>query len=176
MWRRTIGQVVLAVLVAVAAAGCGSSDQDGSAGAPASTAAPATTTTTPPATASSSSTTTASVAAARCSNGVLLEAAQQALRESGSTVTIASVTVARCRNGYALLSAHPASGNVESPNVFLVWRRPPRPGRRWILAPALTVPAPPSDRNSPQPAKPWATPYQARRQLLANSRRRENLR
>jgi len=121
MWRRTIGQVVLAVLVAVAAAGCGSSDQDGSAGAPASTAAPATTTTTPPATASSSST-TASVAAARCSNGVLLEAAQQALRESGSTVTIASVTVARCRNGYALLSAHPAAGNVEAPNVFLVWR------------------------------------------------------
>jgi hypothetical protein len=91
-------------------------------GAPASTAAPVTTTTTPPATASSSSTTTASAAAARCSNGVLLEAAQQALRESGSTVTIASVTVARCRNGYALLSAHPAAGNVEAPNVFLVWR------------------------------------------------------
>jgi hypothetical protein len=121
MWRRTMGLLVLAVLVAEAAAGCGSSGQDGSAGAPASTAAPATTTT-PPATASSSSTTTASAAAARCSNGVLLEAAQQALRESGSTVTIASVTVARCRNGYALLSAHPAAGNVEAPNVFLVWR------------------------------------------------------
>jgi hypothetical protein len=35
---------------------------------------------------------------------------------------MASVTVTRCRNGYALLSAHPASGNVEAPNVFLVWR------------------------------------------------------
>lgn len=120
MWRRTMGLLILAVLMAVAAAGCGSSGQDGSAGAPASTTAPATTT--PPATAASSSTTTASAAAARCSNGVLLEAAQQALRESGSTVTIASVTVARCRNGYALLSAHPAAGNVEAPNVFLVWR------------------------------------------------------
>ena len=114
MWRTTMGLLVLAVLVAVAAAGCGSSGQDGSAAAPTSTAAPAT--------ASSSSTTTASAAAARCSNGVLLKAAQQALRESGSTVTIASVTVARCRNGYALLSAHPAAGNMESPNVFLVWR------------------------------------------------------
>jgi hypothetical protein len=124
MWRRTMGLLILAVLVTVAAAGCGSLGQDGSAAAPASTAAPVTTTTTPPATASSSSssTTTASAAAARCSNGVLLKAAQQALRESGSTVTIASVTVTRCRNGYALLSAHPASGNVESPNVFLVWR------------------------------------------------------
>ena len=121
MWRRTMGLLILAVLVAVTA-GCGSSGQDGSAAGPASTAAPVTTTTTPPATASSSSTTTASAAAARCSNGVLLQAAQQALRESGSTVTIASVTVARCRNGYALLSARPASGNVESPNVFLVWR------------------------------------------------------
>ena len=122
MWRRTLGLLILAVLVAVPAAGCGSSGQDGSAAAPASTAAPGTTmTTTPPATASSSST-TASAAAARCSNAVLLKAAQQALRESGSTVTIASVTVARCRNGYALLSAHPASGNMESPNVFLVWR------------------------------------------------------
>jgi hypothetical protein len=120
MWRRAMGLLILAVLVAVTA-GCGSSGQDGSAAAPASTAAPVTTTTTPPATASSSST-TASAAAARCSNGVLLQAAQQALRESGSTVTIASVTVARCRNGYALLSARPASGNVESPNVFLIWR------------------------------------------------------
>jgi hypothetical protein len=116
-----MGLLILAVLMAVAAAGCGSSGQDGSAGAPASTTAPATTTP-PPATAASSSTTTASAAVARCSNGVLLEAAQQALRESGSTVTIASVTVARCRNGYALLSAHPAAGNVEAPNVFLVWR------------------------------------------------------
>jgi hypothetical protein len=53
---------------------------------------------------------------------VLLQAAQQALRESGSTATVASITVARCRNGYALLSAHPASGAMESPNVFLVWR------------------------------------------------------
>jgi hypothetical protein len=122
MWRKTMGLLIPAVLMAVATAGCGSSGQDGSTAAPASTAAPVPTTT-PPATASSSSTTTtASAAAARCSNGVLLDAAQQALRESGSTVTIASVTVARCRNGYALLSAHPASGNVESPNVFLVWR------------------------------------------------------
>ena len=112
MWRKTMGLLIPAVLMAVAAAGCGSSGQDGSAAAPASTATPVTTTTT-----------TASAAAARCSNGVLLDAAQQSLRESGSTVTIASVTVARCRNGYALLSAHPASGNVESPNVFLVWRQ-----------------------------------------------------
>jgi hypothetical protein len=122
MCRGTMGLLILAVLVAVTAAGCGSSGQDGSAAAPTSTAAAVTTTTAPSATASSSSTTTASAAAARCSNGVLLKAVQQALRESGSTVTIASVTVARCRNGYALLSAHPASGNVESPNVFLVWR------------------------------------------------------
>jgi hypothetical protein len=52
---------------------------------------------------------------------VLLQAAQQALRESGSTATVTSITLTRCRNGYALLSAHPASGG-ESPNVFLVWR------------------------------------------------------
>jgi hypothetical protein len=122
MWRKTMGLLIPAVLMAVAAAGCGSSGQDGSTAAPASTAAPVPTTTPPATASSSSSTTTASAAAARCSNGVLLDAAQQALRESGSTVTIASVTVARCRNGYALLSAHPASGNVESPNVFLVWR------------------------------------------------------
>ena len=43
---------------------------------------------------------------------MLLQAAQQALRESGSTATATSLT---------LLSAHPASGG-ESPNVFLVWR------------------------------------------------------
>jgi hypothetical protein len=65
---------------------------------------------------------TESAAAARCSNAVLLRAAQQALKESGSTVTITSITLTRCRNGYALLSAHPASANAESPNVFLVWR------------------------------------------------------
>ena len=53
---------------------------------------------------------------------MLLEAAQKALRDSGSTVDITSITLTRCRNGYALLSAHPASGNVESPNVFLVWK------------------------------------------------------
>ena len=52
---------------------------------------------------------------------MLLQAAQQALRESGSTATVASITVTRCRNGYALLSAHPASGGDAS-NVFLVWR------------------------------------------------------
>jgi hypothetical protein len=121
MWRPTMSLPTLAVLMAVVAAGCGSSDQGNSAGAPASTAAPATSTI-PPATASSSTTTASAAAAARCSNGVLLQAAQQALRDSGSTVTIASITLARCRNGYALLSARPASGNAESPNVFLVWR------------------------------------------------------
>jgi hypothetical protein len=119
MWRTTMGVLVLTVVMAVVAVGCASSGQDGSAGAPASTAAAATSTI-PPATASSS-TTTAS-AAARCSNGVLLKAAQKALWDSGSTVKIASITLTRCRNSYALLSAHPAAGNVESPNVFLVWR------------------------------------------------------
>jgi hypothetical protein len=120
MRRTTIGLLVLAVVLAVGAVGCASSGRDRSAGAPASTTAAATSTI-PPATASSS-TTTASAAAARCSNGVLLQAAQKALRDSGSTVTIASITLTRCRNGYALLSAHPAASNVESPNVFLVWR------------------------------------------------------
>ena len=52
---------------------------------------------------------------------MLLQAAQQALRESGSTATVTSITLTRCRNGYALLSAHAAPGG-ESPNVFLVWR------------------------------------------------------
>jgi hypothetical protein len=118
MRRTTMGLLILAVLVTVIAAGCNSSDQDGSAGAPSSTAAPATITT-PPATAAT--TTTQAAAAARCSNEVLLQAAQKALRESGSTVTITSITLTRCRNGYALLSAHPASG-PESPNVLLVWR------------------------------------------------------
>jgi hypothetical protein len=37
-------------------------------------------------------------------------------------VAITSITLMRCRNGYALVSAHPAAGNVEAPNVFLVWR------------------------------------------------------
>jgi hypothetical protein len=120
MWRTTRGLPVLALLMAAFLAGCGSSGGDGSAGAPATTAAAATSTI-PPATASSS-TTTASTAAARCSNDVLLEAAQKALKDSGSTAALASVTVTRCRNGYALVSAHPAAGNMESPNVFLVWR------------------------------------------------------
>jgi hypothetical protein len=119
MRRTTIGILVLTVLVAVIAAGCDSSGGSGSTGAPSSTAAPATTTT-PPTTAAT--TTTRSAAAARCSNPVLLQAAQKALKDSGSTVAITSITLARCRNGYALLSAHPASGAGESPNVFLVWR------------------------------------------------------
>jgi hypothetical protein len=119
MRRTTIGILILTVLVAVIAAGCGSSGGNGSAGAPSSTAAPATTTT-PPTTAAT--TTTRSAAAARCSSPVLLEAAQKALKDSGSTMAITSITLARCRNGYALLSAHPASGAGESPNVFLVWR------------------------------------------------------
>jgi hypothetical protein len=118
MHRTIMGPLVLVLLTDVLA-GCGSSRQDSSAGAPASTAAPATTTT-PPTTVAA--TTTQSSAAARCSNAVLLRAAQKAVRESGSTVAIASITLTRCRNGYALLSAHPASGNVESPNVFLIWR------------------------------------------------------
>jgi hypothetical protein len=123
--RRTMGQLVVTVLVATLAAGCGSSsDEEPSAGAPATTAAPVTTTSTPPATtiSTTASSATSSGTAARCSNGVLLQAAQRALKDSGSTVTIGSVTVARCRNGYALLSAHPAAGNLESPNVFLVWK------------------------------------------------------
>jgi hypothetical protein len=113
-----MGPLALVLLLAVLA-GCGSSGQDGSAGAPASTAAPATTTA--PTTAAAATTTTSS-AAASCSNAVLLQAAQKALRESGSTVAITSITLMRCRNGYALVSAHPAAGNVEAPNVFLVWR------------------------------------------------------
>jgi hypothetical protein len=117
--RTTMGPLVLVLMMAVLATGCGSSGQDGSAGAPASTAAPATTTT-PPTTAAATTTTTSS-AAARCSNAVLLRAAQKAVRESGSTVAITRITLMRCRNGYALVSAHPASGNVEAPNVFLVW-------------------------------------------------------
>jgi hypothetical protein len=120
MRRTTMGPLILVLLMAVLAAGCGSSDQDNSPAAPASTAAPATTAT-PPTTAAATTATPAS-AAARCSNEVLLEAAQKALRDSGSTVKITSITLTRCRNGYALLSAHPASGNVESPNVFLVWK------------------------------------------------------
>ena len=97
--RRTMGQLVVAVLMAMLAAGCGSSsDEEPSAGAPATTAAPVTTST-PPATATSTTATsaTSSGTAARCSNGVLLRAAQQALKDSGSTVTIGSVTVTRCR-------------------------------------------------------------------------------
>jgi hypothetical protein len=119
MHRTTMGPLVLIVLMAVLAAGCGSSGEDGSAAAPASTAAPSTSTA-PPTTAAT--TTTQSSAAPRCSNAALLPAAQQAVRASGSTVAITSITLTRCRNGYALVSAHPASGNLESPNVFLVWR------------------------------------------------------
>jgi hypothetical protein len=124
MRRTTMGLLVLAVVMTLIAAGCGSSGRNRSAGAPSSAASA--TTTTPPATASTTTKaapTTGSAAAARCSNAVLLRAAQKALRESGSTVTITSITLTRCRNGYALLSAHPASNvNAESPNVFLVWR------------------------------------------------------
>jgi len=116
MGRTTVGLLVLAVLVALIAAGCNSSDPNNTA-APSSTAAPVTTTTA----SAASTSTTASGTAADCSNAVLLQAAQQALRESGSTVTVTSITLTRCRNGYALLSAHPAGG-AESPNVFLIWR------------------------------------------------------
>jgi hypothetical protein len=119
MRRSNMGMVGLAVLVTLLAAGCGSSDGDGSAQAPSSTAAPATTST--PSTAAST-TTTPSAAAAQCSDAALLEAAQKAVSDSGSTETIASVTVTRCRNGYALVSARPAGGGGEAPNVFLVWR------------------------------------------------------
>ena len=115
MGRTTRGLLVLAVLVALTTAGCNSSDPN-TANTPPSTAAPATTTAS-----AASTSTTASGTAADCSNAVLLQAAQQALRESGSTATVTSITLTRCRNGYALLSAHPASGG-ESPNVFLVWR------------------------------------------------------
>jgi hypothetical protein len=111
-----MGHLVPAVLVALLATGCNSGGNS-TANAPSSTAAPATTTTAPAA----STSTTASATAADCSNAVLLQAAQQALRESGSTATVASITVTRCRNGYALLSAHPASGG-DAPNVFLVGR------------------------------------------------------
>ena len=116
MWRTTMGLLVVTALVALIAAGCSSSEPDNTANTPSSTAAPAATTASAAAT-----TTTASGTAADCSNAVLLQAAQQALKESGSTATVTSVTLTRCRNGYALLSAHPASGG-ESPNVFLVWR------------------------------------------------------
>jgi hypothetical protein len=118
MGRTTMGLLVLAVLVALIVAGCNSSDSDNTA-APSSTAAPATTTTTTEPAASTS--TSASGTAADCGNAALLQAAQQALRESGSTVTVTSITLTRCRNGYALLSAHPAAGG-DSPNVFLIWR------------------------------------------------------
>ena len=116
MRRTTMGLLVVTALVALIAAGCSSSEPDNTANTPSSTAAPAATTASAAAT-----TTTASGTAADCSNAVLLQAAQQALRESGSTATVTSVTLTRCRNGYALLSAHLASVG-ESPNVFLVWR------------------------------------------------------
>ena len=117
MRRTTMGLLVVTALVALIAVGCSSSDPNNTANTPSSTTAPATTTT-----ASAASTTTiASGTAADCSNAVLLQAAQQALKDSGSTATVTSITLTRCRNGYALLSAHPAPGG-ESPNVFLVWR------------------------------------------------------
>jgi hypothetical protein len=116
MRRTTMGLLVLAVLVALIAAGCNSPDPNNTAS-PSSTAAPATTTTA----SAASTSTTASGTAADCSNAVLLQAAQQALKDSGSTATVTSITLTRCRNGYALLSAHAASGG-DSPNVFLVWR------------------------------------------------------
>jgi hypothetical protein len=105
------------LLLALVAAGCNSSEPDNTS-TPSSTAAPATTTTTASA---ASTSTTASGTAADCSNTVLLQAAQQALKDSGSTVTVTSITLTRCRNGYALLSAHTAAGG-DSPNVFLVWQ------------------------------------------------------
>ena len=117
MRRTTMGLLVVTALVALIAAGCSSSEPDNTASTPSSTAAPAATTTA----SAASTTTTASGTAADSSNAVLLQAAQQALRESGSTATVTSVTLTRCRNGYALLSAHLASVG-ESPNVFLVWR------------------------------------------------------
>ena len=111
-----MGLLVLAVLVALIAAGCNSSEPNNTA-APSSTAAPATTTTA----SAASTSTTAYGAAADCSNAVLLQAAQQALKDSGSTATVTSITLTRCRNGYALLSAQAAAGG-DSPNVFLVWQ------------------------------------------------------
>jgi hypothetical protein len=117
MRRTTMGLLVATALVALIAAGCSSSEPDNTASPPSSTAAPATTTTT----SAAATTATASGTAADCSNAALLQAAQQALRESGSTATVTSITLTRCRNGYALLSAHPGSGG-DSPNVFLVWR------------------------------------------------------
>jgi hypothetical protein len=117
MRRTTMGLLVVTALVALIAVGCSSSDPNNTANTPSSTTAPATTTT-----ASAASTTTiASGTAADCSNAVLLQAAQQALKDSGSTATVTSITLTRCRNGYALLSAHLASVG-ESPNVFLVWQ------------------------------------------------------
>jgi hypothetical protein len=118
MRRVTVGLLIPGVLVALIAAGCGSSGRDSSATPSPSTTAPATTATAPT---TASTTTTPSGAAARCSNDVLLAAAQKALKDSGSTVTITSITLMRRRNGYALLSAHSAS-NADAPNVFLVWR------------------------------------------------------
>ena len=140
MGRTTRGLLVLAVLVALTTAGCNSSDPS-TANTPPSSAAPATTTAS-----AASTSTTASGTAADCSNAVLLQAAQQALRESGSTATVTSITLTRCRNGYALLSAHPASGG-ESPNVFLVWRPAAGPGNPSISAPASTARDHPSGRS-----------------------------
>jgi hypothetical protein len=119
MRHPTRGPLVLVALLAVLAAGCGdASPEDGSAAAPATTAAP-TTTTTPPTT---EATTSQPGGTADCGNAALLRAAQDAVTESGSAVNITRVTVTRCRNGYALVSAHPDAANLESPNVFLVWR------------------------------------------------------
>jgi len=116
MGRTTMGLLVLAVLVALIAAGCNSSEPNNTAS-PSSTAAPAPTTTA----SAASTSTTAPGTAADCSNAALLQAAQQALKDSGSTATVTSIALKRCRNGYALLSAETGSGG-DSPNVFLVWQ------------------------------------------------------
>jgi hypothetical protein len=115
----TRGLLALISLLAVLAAGCGgSSSEDGSAAAPATTAAP-TTTTTPPTT---EAPTSQPSGAASCDDATLLRAARDAVGDLGGAATITRVTVIRCRNGYALVRAHPDAANLESPNVFLVWR------------------------------------------------------
>jgi hypothetical protein len=114
MRHPTRGLLALIALVAVLAAGCGGASEDGSAAAPATTAVP--TTTTPPTT---ETPTSQPAGAADCDDATLLRAAQDAV---GSSVNISRVTVTRCRNGYALVSAHPDAANLDSPNVFLVWR------------------------------------------------------
>jgi hypothetical protein len=158
MRRTTMGPLVLALLMTVLAAGCGSSGRDNSAAPPASTTAPATTTTTPPTTAAT--TTTSSSAAARCSNAALLQAAQKAVRDSGSTVAITSITLTRCRNGYALVSAHPASSNVESPNIFLIWRPAARTWEALDLGTGIDCAGSPNGPELTQACKALGYPVQ----------------